>query len=116
MEKPTTRWEVFKILREFFEKAEGEEAEATWDALTGLRGPDDGNDDNKAATTAVIRQHMLGPNIEGRVCADFSYDSAERLSRRRTLKGGEHFEEHARRAFVALGLGWHVVNVEKKEK
>ncbi|MFI5355197.1 MAG: hypothetical protein ACHQX0_06260 [Desulfobaccales bacterium] len=98
-----------------------------WDILSALRGPDDGNEDLKVATTAVIRYTVFGPGLRdmGMVCLP---DSGASLRTRQSFnefgqafdKDGQvinpnrfeniHFFGHARRAFKALGLDWDRVN------
>lgn len=110
---PKTRKEVFKILREFFEDDNIDvcEHDAVWDVLTALRGPDDKDIDKKMATTAVIRDHVFGPNLAYRICATFNEDNASHVKWRvEKTHFSNHFSNHAQRAFAALGLSWDSVN------
>jgi len=84
-----------------------------WDILTALRGPDSRNRKAKNATTALIRSAAFPK----RPCEDrsiFGTDSPRLAKRRRKLfrkkKDFNHFREHVRDAFEALGLQLGGVN------
>lgn len=76
-----------------------------WDILTALRGPDDGDNNVKAATTGVIRHAVCGYDCPGMVNRDSKYEKHVRES-----LPDNHFTRHAVGAFRALGLKWHEVN------
>ena len=85
-----------------------------WDILVALRGPDSRDRSIKYATTAVIRQAAFPK----RPCEDrsvFGHDSPEYAERRRDLfhnrSDHNHFREHVRDAFIALGLNLEESNV-----
>jgi len=78
-----------------------------WDILTALRGPDSRNRKAKNATTALIRSAAFPK----RPCEDrsiFGTDSPRLAKRRRKLfrkrRDLNHFRDHIRDAFAALGL------------
>jgi hypothetical protein len=89
-----------------------------WSVVTALRGPDNGNDTAKKATTCVIR-HTLGfknevendwipfvvnPDEEANVSV------REYLTHTRLFEEQGHFYSHVKSAFVALNLEWDKVN------
>lgn len=79
-----------------------------WDVLVALRGPDSRNRKVKSATTALIRTAAFPkqPCLERSVYA--VGDSEGLAARRRSLFAikldTNHFREHVRDAFAALGL------------
>ena len=84
-----------------------------WDLLACVRGPDSRNRKIKNATTCVIRSAMF----PSRPCEErsiFGQDSERLAKRRRKLfrkkKDFNHFREHVRDAFEALGLQLGGVN------
>ena len=84
-----------------------------WDLLACVRGPDSRNRKIKNATTCVIRSAMF----PSRPCEErsiFGQDSERLAKRRRKLfrkkKDFNHFREHVRDAFSALGLNLNKVN------
>ncbi len=98
---------VLAVLRRFFDEASFEEREKFWSVLTGLRGPDRGGLGLKEATTAVIRYHAVGPGTLGITNSD---NSCRRRRRMKIGRSDTHFHQHARQAFVALGLKWSETN------
>lgn len=96
---------------------ESDETAALWNVVTALRGPDNGDEDLKRATTEVIRWKLLGKPTD-RLHFSGSYlapDSGVGLQRRTHYSLGEfeashHFLRHAQWAFKALGLKWDEVN------
>ncbi len=88
-----------------------------WDVLVALRGPDSRNRKLKYATTAVIRQAAFPL----RPCEDrsvFGKDTRELAARRKQMfkhrEDYNHFREHCRDAFAALGLSLYEENVWNK--
>lgn len=82
-----------------------------WNVLTALRGPDSRNRKIKYATTALIRSAAFPK----RPCEDlsvFGVDSPALAERRREIHDLNHFQEHAKDAFDALGLKWGEANGE----
>jgi len=86
-----------------------------WDILVALRGPDSRDRKLKYATTAIIRSAAFPkrPREEGSI---FGTDSFLRTLRRRDMfrkkQDFNHFREHVRDAFAALGLKLGGVNAE----
>jgi hypothetical protein len=84
---------------------------AVYDICCALRGPDNRDEDLKAATTAVIR-HRLGINREFCIV----YPDIEFRVKQRNIASSEataneaHFLRHAEDAFRKLGLHWLDVN------
>jgi hypothetical protein len=132
--KPQTADEVMAIIREFFSNEDGavtsqlhwtirfSQRSKLWDILTALRGPDCMKDNHriKLATTSVIRSAALGKDSSMREYADFSQlDTAAnaefRLMEAHLIEDSYHFFNHARRAFIALGLKWEKPNDVSKE-
>jgi len=78
-----------------------------WNVLTALRGPDSRNTRIKYATTAVIRQAAF-PKKPTDASSVFCSDSLLRATRRQEMfhnrEDLNHFREHVRDAFAALGL------------
>lgn len=78
-----------------------------WDVLVALRGPDSRNRKVKYATTALIRSAAF-PKRPCESRSVFGEDSFLRTLRRRSLfakrEDANHFREHVRDAFKALGL------------
>lgn len=114
--EPKTKQEFLRILDTFFASTdvEGEDKKEVWDILSALRGPDDDDLEKKLATTAILRAKVF-PNgrewLETHV-ADIMDDCRGFVSRRLSLPKTEleHFVEHARMAFRALGLKWDKEN------
>lgn len=86
---------------------------ALWDVLVALRGPDSRNRRIKNATTTIIRSAAF----PSRPCEERSIfgEDAENLCRRRrslfaNREDNNHFREHVRDAFEALGLKLFEVN------
>jgi hypothetical protein len=86
-----------------------------WDVLTALRGPDSRDRKVKYATTAVIRSAAF-PKRPCEERSVFGKDSDELVKRRSSLFSkkldNNHFREHVRDAFTALGLTIGGVNVQ----
>jgi hypothetical protein len=80
-----------------------------WDVLSALRGPDNAAPGVKTSTTALIRYRAF-PEW----CSESTFpamasslDNIVRLKYRRSkLQRCTHFSDHARKAFLALGLEW----------
>ena len=94
-----------------------------WDILTALRGPDyEEGDDDKHATTCVIRHYALGYKAccspytaNGSV---FREDSETSVGLRVAMlddKRSYHFYHHMADAFAALGLKWDKNNERSKK-
>ena len=90
-----------------------------WDILVALRGPDSRDRKIKYATTAVIRQAAF----PRRPCEDrsiFGRDSRVLTKRRQDLfrshSDHNHFREHVRDAFEALGLNLLEENDVRNQK
>lgn len=95
-----------------------------WDVLSALRGPDNGSATEKTPTTCVLRgkafpktltrsMSNFQENIGGTHGALYERDRPGFAEDRRKIfydyrKG--HFEQHTRRAFLALGLSWETSN------
>lgn len=84
-----------------------------WDILVALRGPDSRNKKLKYATTAIIRQAAFPL----RPCEDrsiFGTDTSQFAARRKAMfknkEDNNHFREHCKDAFAALGLKNFEVN------
>jgi hypothetical protein len=95
-------------------------ARQLWDVLSALRGPDNEHASIKYGTTAIIRAACF-PKTYGDgnrdICipATMCHDSeAYRLARSEAGTRGQHFANHARRAFDVLGLAWSEVNPPSK--
>jgi hypothetical protein len=86
---------------------------ALWDILVALRGPDSRNRKVKNATTALIRSAAF-PKRPCEERSIFGTDSLRLAKRRKKLfrkkKDFNHFREHVRDAFDALGLSLGGVN------
>lgn len=84
-----------------------------WNVLVALRGPDSRDKKIKYATTAVIRQAAF-PKKPTNASSVFCEDSFSRAMRRREMfrerLDNNHFREHVRDAFDALGLKLGGVN------
>lgn len=80
---------------------------ALWDILVSLRGPDSRDRKLKHAATAVIRSAAF-PKRPCEERSIYGSDSKEFVKRRRELfrkrKDQNHFREHVRDSFAALGL------------
>lgn len=105
---------------------DGRDHHEIWCVITALRGPDVyfqsgelgfGHNDLKEATTAVIR-HKLGINAHNRYGVAAWPDNQISVGIRRKFdahfdcgdRGIWHFIEHAKAAFLALGLKWDKLN------
>ena len=91
--------------------AEDRERKKLWDVLTALRGPDDGSESLKDATTAVIRWHVFGKTVvpgEPIINQDCEFFAQLRKSGKTALL--LHFWNHVWSAFDALGLSMTEVN------
>jgi hypothetical protein len=121
IKKPINADDMFKLLHDFmaYNAHPYLEQQKVWDALTGLRGPDGGGDArylDKRATTAVIRHKIFGSDSGAENFAEISEDSDKQVERRsrnqmmKRINTGDHFIEHARRAFKALDLEWYTIN------
>lgn len=108
--KRNFRTELKRIVR-FLNKGD-RESYCLWHVLSALRGPDDGDDYIKRATTAVIRQAIGMKNDT--VPALVREDSSTSKTKRVEMDDGSynHFKCHAISAFRALGLDWDRVNPE----
>jgi len=109
-----TAMQMVKLLREFWEneKIYSDEKRNLWEIITGLRGPDfdDPDDKIKMATTAVIRYHTLGMAPSNSNGAIINPDEPAYVTMRKSMPVGPHFQSHARRAFSALDLSWGELN------
>lgn len=78
-----------------------------WDVLVALRGPDSRNRKLKYATTALIRSAAF-PKRPCEERSIFGDDSTQLACRRHQMMSRRqdfnHFREHVRDAFAALGL------------
>ena len=78
-----------------------------WDVLVALRGPDSRDRKIKYATTAIIRSAAF-PRRPCEERSIFGQDSDETVKRRKKLfkdkSDQNHFREHVKDAFSALGL------------
>ena len=111
MNEPLTANELFKVIRKFFNEVETDECVLAWNVLTALRGPDlPSSMALKHATTAVIRQALLGWNGGNEIPADMR-DDCEEFRDYRMDKIHGHFGSHAEAAFLVLGLDWGNPNV-----
>jgi len=90
-----------------------------WDVLVSLRGPDSRNKKVKNATTALIRTAAfpLRPCLERSVYA--TRDSKELAARRKSLFAtkldNNHFREHVKDSFAALGLRIEEINESPRD-
>lgn len=91
-----------------------------WDILSALRGPDNGEDSLKYATTGIIRRKAF-PKTFTRITglsstrAVSAPDSFEKLAvRREQANAYDHFSRHYRRAFHSLGLSLGELNLDKQ--
>lgn len=85
-----------------------------WAVLSALRGPDNSNQQDKAATTGIIR-HKIGLTQGGPNWAVVNEDSEGKAQRRADAELAitnihYHFQQHAAKAFSALGMKWGEVN------
>lgn len=104
---------MLRVIRTFFmdRTIRLEEHEKLWKVLTAFRGPDSESVEEKACTTAVIRETAL-PGVSQ--LAFFSDDSSVYAKRRTSLHfTSNHFLSHATAAFTALGLDWDKFNPPK---
>jgi hypothetical protein len=119
--KVKNKKEVFKALREFLldKSIPQQERLDVWWVLSALRGPDEiHKDDEKAATTQVIRDALFGPPEFGGTLLgtlDIGPDSEYKVQLRNKLLY-DHFQQHAKHAFDALGLSWSDLNVVKHDE
>jgi len=85
-----------------------------WDILVALRGPDSRDRKLKYATTAIIRQAAF-PKRPCETRSVFGTDNKTMAERRRSLfanrEDKNHFREHTRDSFEALGLSLFEENV-----
>ncbi len=84
-----------------------------WDVLVALRGPDSRNRKLKHATTAIIRSAAF-PKRPCEERSIYGYDNKVLTKRRRELfrerKDQNHFRDHVKDSFIALGLKLFEVN------
>lgn len=88
-----------------------------WNILTALRGPDSNRDDDKYASTCVIRAAALPKTFaKGKKNIPFgalmNYDSDIKADHRNAILDG-HFKDHAKKAFATLDLRWYLTNVDE---
>lgn len=115
---PRTQKQLLAIITRFFsdDTIPDPERKGTWDVLSALRGPDDGNNLLKEATVAVVRGRVLprgprGAKLVGPMGVMANPDTPALARRRRDRVGMHgHFLVHARAAFTALGLSWERTN------
>lgn len=120
--------EVIHMLREAYAEMDFEEQCKLWDILTALRGPDNGRDDVKNATTAIIRAAVFGAEagtqLAERAFVKFQDETeyvemrthlTDSLEKDKLVDTQYHFYDHAIQAFRALGLSWLQSNEEVKE-
>src|SRR5271170_6672284 len=104
---------IFNLRKAYVDMAD-EEREKLWDILTALRGPDNGEQALKVATTGLIRAATLG-YIAGQRLQEFATtvtfaDNIQHMQIRESQRRDSdnfHFLAHARGAFRALGLRWN---------
>ena len=103
--KPKTLRVALNLIQDMLDGQEY--SAALWDLLACVRGPDSRNRKIKNATTCVIRSAMF----PSRPCEErsiFGQDSERLAKRRRKLfrkrRDLNHFRDHIRDAFAALGL------------
>lgn len=96
-----------------------DEGRHLWDVLTALRGPDNRDEELKAATTEVIRDKAFGRFVV-RHFANVNSDTPERMQYREGMHQTKeyntaHFEHHARAAFLALDLDWDTEDKQRRK-
>jgi hypothetical protein len=119
MNDPQTMHEALFVIQKFFEDKNIDfyEKKKLWDVLTALRGPDDGNDYSKNATTGVVRYYALGPILnEDPIGAVVNKDRASFVIDRSSFSGTSHFSDHIRKAFSVLELDWTRLNIKEMWK
>jgi hypothetical protein len=112
MRHPNTLRDALDVLQEML-KGKSYSADL-WDVIVALRGPDSRNRKVKNATTTLIRTVAFPKKpCLARSCFA-TKDTAEMARRRRSLfanrEDQNHFREHVRDAFAALGLKLEAVN------
>lgn len=136
MENPKTAQDVVQIIRQFyldhsddeFDRAENvTESRKLWSMLTALRGPDNGHDDLKEATTIPFRTAFFKEAAKSAGMQTGALVKSHSLNRERAknfrlnlytkasgIKDNKeiHFINHARLAFNAIGLKWEDINEE----
>ncbi len=92
-----------------FVNVHDEHSKNLWNVLSALRGPDnmDGVSAGKFCTTGVIR--YAAGITPGPTWMVVNPDTRERAGDRKHTPSG-HFQDHARKAFVALDMNWEVTN------
>jgi hypothetical protein len=116
--KHITSDQMLKLLYEFFNREDGSHDDRLklWAILTAFRGPDNGDETLKEATTSLIRERVIGfKGMKQLNCSHSTGDNAK-LAELRSLMSFSHFERHARHAFDRLGLLWYVSNKKTKKK
>lgn len=105
------------FLSKYFTTADEGNCRKFWDVLSALRGPDSicrnlsTIGPLKSATTAVIRDTVVGSSRYLNRIVDLSSDSELHVSVRQQKFPEEwHFLSHAKQAFEALGLKWDELN------
>lgn len=100
-----TAKEVLKAVNTWADNAELKQAKQLWFILTALRGPDNGSDNLKSATTALVRGYSL-PDLARRGGADYQYveepDIRELAEGVQKYDGQRHFLTHIWRAAQSL--------------
>jgi hypothetical protein len=114
--------EVLSDLQRAYQSMDYDSRRDLWHILTALRGPDNGREDVKSATTGIIRAAVFGLDA-GRMLQEFAV--VEFFDRLAGLRVNEHalcyraanqhednwhFINHAQKAFRALGLTWETNN------
>ena len=115
--KEAWQQELARIV-DFLNNAPEYESKNLWAVLTALRGPDNDGQEQKWATTSVIR-HAAGLSpfgaISGRAIinsdtSEYAKLRAEKYSKEFRDWKWDHFYSHAVKAFDALGLLWEQEN------
>jgi len=106
--------QVRNLLDEWFADPQVPRTEKTrlWNFLTGLRGPDSSSFIEKFATTEVIRYYGFpkGRGVLSEHMGIYLGRDTEEKVEHRFNAGDYHFREHARVAFLAIGLEWDYNN------
>lgn len=91
--------------------ADGYKGQDLWNILTALRGPDNGDNLLKEATTAVLRHKLWLDEWSIGLFAS-NPDEQALLEIRKQIDVGEnsHFTRHIMAAFKSIGLNWNGVN------
>lgn len=113
---PRTLADALRVVRKFYLDPTIPERDRVgfWAVLSALRGPDEDFVDDwdsgrvKEATTAVVRWALLGAHPNSIVVLMDSPKAAK--VRCELTSDNNHFVNHARNAFRALGLAWGTVN------